>query len=250
MIQIEKMKDGFVDELFGDCTVRHFATVRALGWLSAIHTTPAGADFADILNLDIVLTSLPPWLCGKQFYFEYKNGDRIARHDGPFIGQFRHVHLQVNEFEEATLKAFLYKKIEIKGNEIALSRPGGGSFFLVDNRSTGWMGIDQKDFLNIEISAALIRNQKLRHTACHSIKPDSIQKVKFFYNGSNSKGAIKMGNQMSGNFGVAAAGASGFMSQTAKKSMAKARDMGKLKKNSKDDGEQSTEKARTQKNKE
>ena len=37
-----------------------------------------------------------------------------------------------------------------------------------------------------------------------------------------------MGNQMSGNFGVAAAGVSGFMNKTAKDSLQKARDSGKF----------------------
>ena len=181
MIQIEKMKDGFFDELFGDCTVRHYASTRALGWLAAINKPPSGADFEDILNVDIVLTSFPVWLSGKAFYFEYKNGDRIARHDGPVVGEFRHVHLQISAEEEETLKALLHKKIEIKGDEIALSRPGGGSFFWVDAIAPVWMGLDAKDWLHIEIGAAEIRNKKLRHTACHSIKPQSITKVKFFH---------------------------------------------------------------------
>ena len=191
MIKIQKLENGFFDELFGDCTVRHFASTRAVGWLSAINQTPIDADFADILNLDVVLTSLPPWLSGKQFYFEYENGNRIARHDGPIIGEFAHVHLQVNAEVVEQMKALLYKKIEIIGNEIALSRPGGGSFFLVDEKSTRWMGIDEKDWLNIEISAAIIRNRKLNCTACHSIKPSKIEKVKFFYSSNSNSNQLK-----------------------------------------------------------
>ena len=227
MIQIEKMKDGFFDELFGDCTVRNYAKVRALGWLAAINTTPRDADFSDILNLDIVLTNLPVWLSGKQFYFQYKNGGRVARHDGPLLGEFAHVHLQASGVVVAQLQTLLHKKIEIAGDEIALSRPGGGSFFWVDAIAPVWMGLDEKNWLNIEVSAALIRNKKLNHTSCHSIKPDSIRKVKFFYNG-NKKGETKMGSQMGGNFGVGAAGVSGFMGQAAKKSLEKARASGKL----------------------
>ena len=58
-----------------------------------------------------------------------------------------------------------------------------------------------------------------------------------------------MGNQMSGNFGVGAAGVSGFMGETAKKSLEKARASGKLpsQKSSEDQGDK---KVRSQKKKE
>ena len=187
MIQIQKLENGFFDELFGDCTVRHYASTRAVGWLSGINTTPSDADFSDVLNIDIVLTNLPPWLSGKRFYYEYKNGSRVAHHDGPFLGDFAHIHLQANKEVVADLQALLYKKIEIVGNEIALSRPGGGSFFWVNSVAPVWMGIDSRDWLHIEIGAAEIRNRKLNHTACHSVKPDSISRVKFFHSSTTKE---------------------------------------------------------------
>lgn len=236
MIQIQKL-DAFFDELFGDCIVRHFASTSAVGWLSAISKTPAAAAFSGVLNMDVVLASLPPWLSGRQFDFDYKNGDRVARHTSPFLGEFQHVHLLVDQEGAAQLQALLYKKIEITGDEIAVTRPGGGSFFWVDPIAPIWMGIDEKDFLHTEISAACRRNKKLNYLPCHSIKPNRIQKVNFFYNQRRNE----MGNQMSGNFGAAAAGVSGFMGETAKKSLEKARASGKLPKIGE---EQSTQKAR------
>ena len=184
MIKIEKLKDGFFDEMWGDCTVRNYATCTAVGWLSAINTTPADVDFADVLNLDIVLTNLPTWLSKKGFYFEYKDGARIAHYNGTFLGDFAHIHLQADAQVVADLRSLLYKKIEISGNEIALSRPNGGSFFWVNAIAPVWMGIPEADWLHIEIGAAEIRNRKLNHTACHSMKFGSIAKVKFFH-GSN-----------------------------------------------------------------
>ena len=181
MIKIEKLKDGFFDELFGDCTVRNYARCTATGWLAAINATPADADFSDVLNLDIVLTNLPHWVSSKGFYFEYKNGSRIARYRGTFLGDFAHIHLQASSEVVADLQALLYKKIEIKGNEIALSRPNGGSFFWVNRIAPVLMGIPKSDWLHLEISAAEMRNQKLNHKACHSMKLGSIAKVKFFH---------------------------------------------------------------------
>jgi hypothetical protein len=177
MIKMNK-KDGFFDEQIGDVLVRHFADTTVRGWLSAINHTPANADYSEILNIDIVVSDRPQTF-GK-WNFEYPDGYRLAIPSWWTRTKFRHVHLMVDQQQISQLKKLMYKKIDIVGDEIALTKAAGGSFFLVDARVPGWLGLPPVHELVDEIRAGCNRNKKLNRTSCHSIKPQKIERAGFF----------------------------------------------------------------------
>lgn len=59
-----------------------------------------------------------------------------------------------NQDEANCLQRLIHKKNEIIGDEIAVTRPGDGSFFWVDERAPNWMGLPDDHQLSDEVREA------------------------------------------------------------------------------------------------
>jgi hypothetical protein len=241
MIKTEKKQDGFFDKKSGETEtlVRSYANTHIFGYLSSMNFTPAHKSFSDSLNLDIVITKLPTFFWGCDFHFDYLKKDRLATRVGFGIGEFRHVHLSVDQQQINQLLQLFHKKIEIVGDEIALTHPSHGSFFWVDERAPLWMGLPPEHELVSQIQEGVKKNRRLNRTSCHSVKPTTIKQASFFnFHLNNEEKA--MGSNMSGNFAVGAAAMSGYGAEVVKKSMEKAR----AAKENKNQGEEKSRQAR------
>jgi hypothetical protein len=223
MITIRKKGDGFFDEVYGEFTIRHYGYTKIKGYLSSINSTPQDKDFSDILNLDIVITKLPTMLAGSKFNFDYQDGDRLATRMGCGFGEYRHIHLMVNQHQANQLLHLIHKKVEVVGDEIAVMQKGNGSIFWVDESAPVLMGLSTDHQLTTEIRARCVRNKKLNRTSCHSVRPIEINQTGFFY---KEKGC-QMGSKMNGEFTQAAAGIAGYGGAIARQSMKKSREAGK-----------------------
>jgi hypothetical protein len=221
MIKITEKFGGFFDEVEGENTIRRYADTIIKGYLLSLNFTPVTKDFSDILNLDIVISDLPPSLSGRNFNFDYSDGDRLATRTGWGLGEYRHVHLMVDYQQINQLLQFMHQKIKIVGDEIAV-QAGGESIFLVDARVPSWIGLRHNDVLTLNLNNKIERNKKMNRTSCHSVSPTEINQTGFF----NQHKGSQVGSKVNGEFAQSAAGIAGYGGAIAKQSMKKSRDAG------------------------
>ena len=216
-IETRKLDDGFFEEFDSETQIlmRLYAQTSASGYVSAINLTPNSVDYAEILNVDLVLTEYPPILAGR-FEFDYDDPNRrLARRSGRGFGKFAHVHLSVNQTQINLLLKNFGKKIWLSGDEVAVQR-GGKCMFWQTGVGVEMLDVPQDNPLHSMVREVELARRWNGETACHFINVQAIS--------SASDEFAAAGSGMSGHFASGAAGVAGYGGSIAQNSLKKARE--------------------------
>lgn len=212
-IETKKLNDGFFEEQIGENLVRCYAHTSAGGYIAGINMTPDWVDYAEILNVDLVLTEYPPILAGR-FEFDYSDPNRrLARRNGRGLGKFAHVHLSVTRNQINLLLKNYGKKVWMDGDEIAIQRDGKCLFWQT-SKAVEMLKVKQDNPLHKMVRDIERSALWSGETACHSI---AVQTV------SNGH-VISCGSNMSGHFAAGAAGMMAYGGSIAQNSIKRARE--------------------------